>query len=345
MIVPGDSDAGFLVRGRTLRRITLAADVLVLLFVALYISGSVAFDLQAAINAAPAGATVTIPAGTYTFSSTVNLTSGVSLKGAGIDQTILTMPSQSGPTGLLQADGAQGITISDMTLSSPSASGYVFAIWISDYSDVTIERVKVENCHYALKADTSGSNLTVRDFTARASGQMYISNLTIGLFERLDLEMVTQRVSDTSFHPLYISENSHHLRFYDVRAIGGSGHAVQIWGGVATDILFDGLYVKNDYAIVIGGGADGVTFRNVTAIQTGKDDFACVQLDYPKNILMENFTASGGWALVGTYQDNSPQPENITFRNGTYTGRQLAVDWDQPIINLVFENVTLASGT
>lgn len=326
-----------------MRRATLIADVLVLVIVALFISGSELFDLRLAIDRASVGETVVIPRGTFELSTPLDLKSGLTLKGQGVDKTILTMPSQSEPTALLSGQDIGTVSISDLTLSSPSATGLVFAIWLSEYSHVLIERVKVVGCHYALKADTNGTDLTVRDFTARACGQIYISNLTGGLFERLDLEMVTERVSDTSFHPIYVSANSHKLRFNDTRAIGGSGHAVQLWGGVITDVVFDGLYVQNDHAIAIGGGVDGVVFRDITAIQTGGSDFGCIQLESPKNVLMEDFTALGGMALVSTYQGNSPQPENITFRNGTYEGPKLYEDWGVPIAGLSFENVTLSS--
>ncbi len=308
----------------------------------LVVSGSGASDIQRTIDSCPAGGTVTIPAGTYTITSPISVKSGVTLKGEGVDRTILTMPEQPVPTALIEGDGISGVAVSDMTLASPDAGGYVFALWFSRYSGVTIERVKVLDCQYALKADTQGSDLTVRDFTARACGQIYISNLTTGLFERLDLEMVTQRISDTFFHPLYVSENCDHLRFYDVRAVGGSGHAVQIWGGVATDVLFDGLHVENDYAIVIGAGADGVTLRNATVIKTGEADAGCVELDHPKNILVEDFTCTGGSALMSTYADSPLRPENVTFRNGVYNGPKLYEDWGVPITNLVFENVTLS---
>jgi hypothetical protein len=182
-----------------------------------------AFDLQSAINSCPVGGTVSVPAGTYTFSSQVALKSGVTLQGAGVGQTILTMPAKSSQTNLLALTNVNNVSIRDLTLSSPAATGKVLALHLSNYSNVTIERVNVSGCEYALKADTAGSNLTVRDFKARACGQAYISNLTGGLFENLDIEVVTQYLYSVDFSALYLCAGNHDLTFNNFRARGGSG--------------------------------------------------------------------------------------------------------------------------
>lgn len=84
-------------------RWVLALSFLVLVFLSTpAIAADGPFNLQAAINACPAGGTVSIPAGTLTLTSEVALRSGVSLQGAGVDKTILTMPAQSSHTNLLR---------------------------------------------------------------------------------------------------------------------------------------------------------------------------------------------------------------------------------------------------
>ena len=316
-----------------------------LLLVAAFISGSTPFDLQAAINACRAGGTVSIPAGTIAITGPIDLKSGVTLRGAGIDQTILMMPPKTTPTSLLQGIGVSNVGIFDLTLTSPAAADYVFALQLSTYSNVDVERVKVTNCMYALKADTRGANLTVRDFTAQACGQLYVANLTGGLFERLDLEMVTQQLAGGaygSFHCLYLCNSNHNLRFNDVKAIGGESFAVQCWSDYdwtypSGDIVFNGLVVSNTHAVVIGTGYDGVTIDNLNAVATDAG-LALVQLEAPRNVTIEGFTASGGSALVGTYDSQPDRAQNITFRNGTYNGPQL--QYGNKIDNLVMDNVS-----
>ncbi len=137
------------------------------------------------------------------------LKDGVTIRGEGVNKTILTMSAQSQPTALIGGDGVIGATISDLTLSSPSPRGNVFGIWISNYVGITVERVRAQGCTYGLKADTRGEDLNVRDFVARGCGQNYISNLQGGTFENLDLEAVTERLaSDMTFHTLYLGTNN-----------------------------------------------------------------------------------------------------------------------------------------
>ena len=309
----------------------------------------VTFNLQAAIDACPSGGTVTIPAGTITITSQVNLKSGVMLKGAGIDQTVLTMPVQSVASNLLSGVNVSGVSIRDLTLTSPAATGQVLAIHLVQHANCIIERVKVTNCQYGIKADTQGSNLIVRDFTMRASGQCYISNLTGGLFERLDLEAVTQKLTSVTFHAIYLSANNHSLRFNDVRAVGGSGFAVQLWTDSgwsypSTDIVFDGLRVTHSDTLVVGEGFDGVTFRNLTASATD-GGAAVIQLEAPRNLTADGFSCSGGAALVGTYgSGQSAHALNVTIRNGTYSGPKLTSGADK-IDNLVLDGVNSPSTT
>ena len=300
------------------------------------------FNLQAAINACPAGSVIAIPAGTYVCTSQIVLKSGVSLQGAGIDQTILSMPAQTSPHDLLHGAGVSNITISDLTLTSPSASAYVFAIGLSNFASIDIERVKVTNCMYALKADTLGSNLTVKDFTTRACGQLYLANLTGGTFANWDLDMVTYELAGGAygtFHAIYVCQGCHALRFTNIKAVGGNSFPVQLWdeGAASGDIVFDGLTVgPNTRCIVVSSGFDGVTFRNVTGTATDAG-LACVQLSGPHNVLFDGFTLSGGSALVGTYDSQPDHAVNITFQNGTYHGPQL--QYGSKIDNLVLTSV------
>jgi hypothetical protein len=279
------------------------------------------FNLQAAIDACPTGGTVTIPAGTYTFSSTVWLKSGVSLQGAGIDSTILTMPKQSTQTNLLAGLDISSAGIRDLTVSSPDAHGLVLAIHVSEYKDVTIERVKVTNCEYALKADTQGSNLTVRDFTARACGQVYVSNLTNGLFENLDLEMVTEQIDPSTYHAIYLCANNHHLRFNGVRARGGDSWTIQLWTDYigdqyrSDDIVFNGLDVAKNSVVI------GSNFRDVTLSDLAVDSSSsrpCVMLGSPVNVTIESFSGTGGYAFIANYSGDNPN--GVTLRGGTYSG-------------------------
>ena len=298
-----------------------------------------AFNLQAAINACPAGGTVTIPAGTFTLASQAVLKSGIALQGAGVDQTVLAMPAQSTQTNLLAGVNVSDVGIRDLTLSSPAASGKVLAIHLSGYSSVTIERVHVTGCEYALKADTEGSDLTVRDFTARACGQVYISDLTGGLFERLDVEVVTEPLYDVDFSALYLCADNHDLKFIDFRARGGSGWTIQLWSDYGSDqasdnIEFDGLDVAGWGPLALGYDFSDVRVYN--AAFGGGTERPCIRLYGLSDVLIDGFSGSGGTQLLQCWGGTN---NNVTITNGSYTGSTLVDQTNGSINNLVIGNV------
>jgi hypothetical protein len=299
-----------------------------------------AFDLQTAINSCPVGGTVNVPAGTYSFSSQVALKSGVTLQGAGVGQTILTMPAKSSQTNLLALANVNNVNIRDLTLSSPAATGKVLALHLSNYSNVTIERVYVSGCEYALKADTGGSNLTVRDFKARACGQAYISNLTGGLFENLDIEVVTQYLYSVDFSALYLCAGNHDLTFNNFRARGGSGWTIQLWSDygpteASDNIVFNGLDVAGWGPLALGYDFSNVRIYN--AVFGGGTERSCIRLYGLSDVLIDGFSATGGTQLVECWAGATNY--NVTLKNGTYSGTKLVDQTSGKISNLVISNV------
>ncbi|MBN1461174.1 MAG: hypothetical protein JXA57_16725 [Armatimonadetes bacterium] len=328
------------------RALTRWIVVLTLLLVPVLASSAMAaesttFDLQAAINACPAGGTVQVPAGTHTVPYSVSLKSGVSLQGAGIDETVLYMPAQPVQNQLLYGKNVSDVAIRDLTVTSSAATGLVMGIHLTRYEHVVVERVKVTNCDYALKADTQGADLTVRDFTARACGQLYVSNLHTGIFEDLDLEMVTEKYAAVPYHAIYLCANNHHLRFDNTRARGGDSWTVQLWTDytdeqhASDDIVFNGLDVA-DNAVVIGHNFRDVTLNDLTVAAVSTRP--CIMLGSPTNVTVDGFSASGGPAFLATFDGDTA--DTVALRNGTYSGSKLIASYAD-VTNLVVDNVSL----
>jgi hypothetical protein len=299
------------------------------------------FDLQSAIDACPAGGTIDVPAGTYYFDSQVALRSDVTLQGAGVDQTILSMPAKSSQTNLLALINVSNVIIRDITLSSPAATGKVLALHLSSYSNVTIERVSVNGCEYALKADTEGANLTMRDFTARACGQTYVSNLTGGLFENLDLEVITQYLYSVDFSALYLCAGNHDLTFNNLRARGGSGWTIQLWSDygptqASDNIEFNGLDVAGWGPLALGYDFSNIRVSNATFV--GGTERSCVRLYGLSGVSIDGFSADGGTQLVQCWA--GANNNNVTIKNGTYSGSTLVDQTSGNISNLSVANVT-----
>ena len=291
--------------------------------------GPAPFDLQKAIDACPSGGTVLVPFGVITVPGPVQLKSGITIKGAGVGQTVLDCPGyRDGGAVMGTPTGVANVTISDMTMRSEKPEQHCFGIWVAKYSNLVIERVRMEGCYYALKADTQGANLTLRDFTARNCAQVYISRLTKGRFYNVDIEAVTRRLNGT-MHALYLEGGSSDLEFYNTRAVGGSGWTVQLYQETSgtSGVLFDGLTVQGMVPVFVGAGFSGVTMRNVTAIATTTGD-PVFWMPSSTNVTVDTFTAAGGSQLV------TATGAGVVFRNGTYKGTRLGT-------GATFENVRL----
>ncbi len=300
------------------------------------------FDLQSAINACPAGGTVTVPAGTYACNSTINLKSGVTIQGAGASSTILTMPASSGVKELMIGAGISNVAIRDIGFQFASAGAMIIPLHIWNYSSVTLERIRVANAYYALKADTKGSNLTVRDLTVTGTAQpIYISNLTGGLFENLNLQALTTATSGFfSPHALYIERNNHSLQFNSIQLAGGIGFTLQLytdagWSSPSSGISFNGLSLAGTYGIVVGSGYEDIGFSNVTASASSSGESLFTLYD-PHTVTISAFQASGGASLL-TSRGGSTTCRDISFHGGTYSGSRLLASDSASIQNLVID--------
>lgn len=71
-------------------------------------------DVQNSINQASQGDVINIPAGTFTFNQMVKMQAGITLKGAGVDQTILRRTTSSSQA-MIEIDGSNGNPLSRIT--------------------------------------------------------------------------------------------------------------------------------------------------------------------------------------------------------------------------------------
>ncbi len=96
--------------------------------------------LQAALLDARPGDVITIPAGTYSFTRGLSLTvDGVTIRGAGMDKTVLTFkPQVAGAEGLLVT--ASDFTIEDLAIEDTKGD----ALKVTEGDDIVIRRVRTE---------------------------------------------------------------------------------------------------------------------------------------------------------------------------------------------------------
>ena len=118
--------------------------------------------IQAALNGAPSGSTVQLPAGTFSLVAdhviggdldcNLNVPDGVTIKGAGIGQTVL-VGNGSTSCNVVAAVHASGITVSDMTIMAPVARRNATmqdGFKAEACKNVTIARVDTQNLYMAI---------------------------------------------------------------------------------------------------------------------------------------------------------------------------------------------------
>lgn len=113
-----------------------------------------------AISSAKAGRTVTLPVGTFSI-TTLNVPSGVSVKGNGVRQTMLTiLPGGSG----IVFEHANGSTLADLSITNQAST----AITVAHSQGVTLQRIVVNQGLLAVNV-TDSANVRVENLIANHS--------------------------------------------------------------------------------------------------------------------------------------------------------------------------------
>ena len=295
--------------------------------------------LQGAIDACPSGGIVFVPAGTYLVRSEVVLKSAMSVEGAGEGQTILTMPAQSSGANVLRGSDISDVAIRDLSVTSQASTDNVLAFHFWNVSHVSVERAETINCFNGIKVDTSASSLTVADWTSRGDWvPLYVSDLTNGVFQRLD-------IADSTKCSVYIASSNRQLSFNDVAVRDAGAWGIQLWYDSgwetpSTDIDFSDLTIAGDAPLVIGAGYRNVKVSRLKVTSSGSE---CVRLMDPQNVVIDGFACSGGPYMLGTYDGMTDRAVGVTLRNGTYAGSVLVAP-GAAIDGLTVENVSPPAG-
>ena len=153
-------------------------------------SGGCYSSIQAAINAANAGDTVNVAAGTYSVTSTINVNVSVTISGAGIGQTIVkTEGTDSDPVNIFNVS-VDDVTISNMTIQHKKSSNTSVesaivlskTIW-PDYTPVlgfTLDSCRVEYMEFAVSLRGGDWTLSNNEFVY--TGAINNSNRIIGVY-------------------------------------------------------------------------------------------------------------------------------------------------------------------
>lgn len=288
---------------------------------------------QRAIDHASAlGATLLVPptnAG-YRSEETLELRSNVTIQG---EDTVLTMPAAAADDAfILEGEDVSNVILKGLTFRTGTVNDTISGIFIEGGRDCRLDHLRFENLRHAIKLGSGSitSGCVVTDIVVRDCIEpLYASFVQDSSFSRLDL----QAIHDPSGkygnnHVVYLERECHRLSFSDLVAAGGSGYGLHLYleGGSSSDTVFEDVLVDattGNFPLVVWGGWSNVVFRNLRIAMGGSVEGVCVRLQAPHDLLFDGFTASGGYALVGTYDHQSARARKVTFAHGTYYGPAL----------------------
>jgi hypothetical protein len=296
--------------------------------------------IQAAINAAAAADTgVYFPAGTYRITSSMWLPTGdanynnLTIQGAGIGQTVITMnPQSGGNVYMLTAANLSGLTVSDMTFRTPgSYPTGVKGVYAVGMQNSKLLRLRFENVDQALKlgSGNQANGWVVDSIQTSNIGilSMFLANVSNSSFSNLDFQ---NRVDTGTGMGIYVERENHYLTFHNIRCIGGSRNSFQFSNdngyGKTDHITIDGLYLDQSmgtrYPFTVASTVEGlfsdITITNATFIGNSSDN-PCVVWYVGQRVVIDGLTARGGAAMQMKYGTFS-EPKDCEIRNATYQG-------------------------
>lgn len=110
------------------------------------------------------GGTLYFPAGTYKLSAAVVLSSGIWVQGAGVNETTITLATNTTPAIFFYASAASNIAVRDITFNGGAQTDTAVRIQLdTNCTDCTIERCAFTNCKTAIWLSVGGTRIRIAD--------------------------------------------------------------------------------------------------------------------------------------------------------------------------------------
>jgi hypothetical protein len=126
-------------------------------------------DVQAKINLAADGDTVTLPSGSFTWTTTVTNTKSLTISGAGIDVTTVTANISGGRALTNECSGGKFVTIFGITFNTVSLSSGILGVGTANCGGNPIISFRVHDCKFNCSPSNGLSAAGNNGFSAAAT--------------------------------------------------------------------------------------------------------------------------------------------------------------------------------
>lgn len=282
--------------------------------------------LQEQLLDAKPGSVVEIPAGTYHLTSGLTLRgNGVTIRGAGMDKTILSFKNQvTGPEGMLVY--ASNFTIEGLTIEDSKGDG----LKINDGDNITIRKVKVQwtggskvtNGAYGIYP-VKTKNVLIEDCVAIAASDagIYVgqSNGVVVRRSRAEQNVAGIEIENTINADVYdnvATNNTGGILVFNMPNLSQPGHSTRVYKNkVEKNNL--GNFAARGTAVASVPAGSGIVINSNSKVEIFDND---VTDNQTANVIISSYHSTGYFTEKGVAAGYDPYPKAIYVYGNRFKG-------------------------
>ncbi|CAN7294113.1 parallel beta-helix domain-containing protein [Duganella sp. LjRoot269] len=282
--------------------------------------------LQEQLLDAKPGSVVEIPAGTYRLTSGLTLRgNGVTIRGAGMDKTILSFKGQiTGPEGMLVY--ASNFTIEGLTIEDSKGDG----LKINDGDNITIRKVKVQwtggskvsNGAYGIYP-VKTRNVLIEDCVAIAASDagIYVgqSNGVVVRRSRAEQNVAGIEIENTINADVYdnvATNNTGGILVFNMPNLSQPGHSTRVYKNkVEKNNL--GNFAARGTAVASVPAGSGIVINSNSKVEIFDND---VTDNQTANVIISSYHSTGYYTEKGVAAGYDPYPKAIYVYGNRFKG-------------------------
>ncbi|WP_374584783.1 parallel beta-helix domain-containing protein [Pseudoduganella sp.] len=283
-------------------------------------------QLQEQLLDAKPGAVIEIPAGKYKFTSGLQLRAdGVTIRGAGMDKTILSFkPQITGPEGLLVY--GNNFTIEGLTIEDSKGDG----LKINDGDHITIRSVKVQwtggskvsNGAYGIYP-VKTKNVLIEDCVAIAASDagIYVgqSQNVVVRNSRAHANVAGIEIENTINADVYgniATGNTGGILVFNMPNLQQPGHSTRVFKNKVEGNNLGNFAAKGTAVASVPAGS-GVVINSNSKVEIFDNDIANNQT---ANVIISSYHSTGYFTEKGVAKDYDPYPKAIYVYDNRFKG-------------------------
>ncbi|MTV38303.1 parallel beta-helix domain-containing protein [Duganella radicis] len=282
--------------------------------------------LQEQLLDAKPGSVIEIPAGTYHLSSGLTLRGdGVTIRGAGMDKTILSFKGQvTGPEGLLVY--GNGFTIENLTIEDSKGDG----LKINDGDTITVRKVKVQwtggpkvtNGAYGIYP-VKTKNVLIEDSVAIGASDagIYVgqSNGVIVRRSRAEGNVAGIEIENTVNADVYenvATNNTGGILVFNMPNLSQAGHSTRVYKNKVEKNNLGNFAAKGTAVASVPAGS-GIVINSNSKVEIFDND---VIENQTANVIISSYHSTGYYTEKGVAAGYDPYPKAIYVYDNRFKG-------------------------